>query len=80
MKSIPSIYQAEIRIGRAWQWLMKTEPARGDNPRWKTFRRIRDRLRPFRLPLSTRVEAILCGMSGSRMSESATMLLKENLK
>ena len=67
-------------MGRAWQWLMKTEPAKGDNPRWKAFKKMRDRLRPFRLPLSVRVEAILCGMSGARMSESGMTALRGNIK
>jgi hypothetical protein len=58
--------QAEIRMNRAFQWLMATEPPQGvlgDNPRWTTFCRIRDRLRPYRLPLQARISLCLFGLA-----------------
>ena len=70
--------QAEIRAHRIFEWLMKTEPpvGKGGNPRWHAFERLRDRLRPHRLPLQIRVELALTGMAGAKMSP----LLEHNIK
>ena len=61
----PTMFQAEIRSLRAFRWLMKTEPKGfGDNPRWATFRKLRDRLRPFRMPLQQRITLSIVALSG----------------
>ena len=74
--------QAERRANRAWLWLMKTEPKFGsgeNNPRWETFRRIRDRLRPFRLPLSFRIELDLVQMVKGKVEDQTLILMDYGL-
>ena len=65
----PTMFQAEIRSHRAFRWLMKTESKTGDNPRWNTFRKLRDRLRPFRMPLVQRITLALVALSGGKYEE-----------
>jgi len=91
MKKNITPIEAEKRMAIAWNWFWKTEPKACDgskNPRWETFRRIRDRLRPYRLPLSVRLEAALCGISGGlhdkktgrcRLSVSALNTIDANI-
>jgi len=70
--------QAEVRIRRAFRWLMATEPlpGKGDNPRWETFRKIRDRLRPYRMPLRLRLDLALAGLAGkASLDEETTSLV-----
>lgn len=67
MKKIPTMLQAEIRAHRCFLWLMKTEPTGvGNNPRWETFRKLRDRLLPYRMPLIQRLTLALVALSGGK--------------
>ena len=70
--------QAEVRAMRAFRWLMVTEPppGEGDNPRWEKFRKIRDRLRPYRMPLRVRLDVALAGLAGkTSLDEETTSLV-----
>ena len=72
---------AEVRINRAFNWLMATEPppGKGDNPRWETFRKIRDRLRPYRMPLRLRLDIALAGLAGkTSLDEETTLQVRKN--
>ena len=85
MKANLTAYEAEVRMKRAWEWFWKTEPEKCDgskNPRWETFRRIRDRLRPFRLPLTVRLECALIGLTGGKqqLSVASRAELKANIE
>ena len=80
MKNITWV-QAEKRMLQAWNWFMKTDEPMGNgkiNPRWETFRLIRDRLRPYRMPLKWRIEMALCGLSGNNLSSSTLTEMKDN--
>jgi len=57
MKPNMTYGEIEIRMKRAFMWLLKDEDGR-----WDRFRRIRDRYRPLRLPLQWRIEAMLPGV------------------
>ena len=71
--------QAEARMGRAFRWMMKAEPpGQGDNPRWAKFRRIRDRLRPYRLPLRARVGLALAGLASQEPDEETARIARES--
>ena len=70
MKKIPNFYEAEIRSHRSFRWLMKTEPSEvGNNPRWETFRKLRDRLLPYRMPLIQRLTLALVALSGGKYED-----------
>ena len=51
--------EIEVRLKRAFRWLLHDEEGR-----WKRFAAIRDRYRPYRLPLQWRLEYALSGMCG----------------
>lgn len=79
MKKIPTFYEAEIRSHRCFLWLMKTEPQEGHNPRWETYRKLRDRLRPHRMPLIQRISLSLAALSGGIIDEEMQATIEKSL-
>jgi hypothetical protein len=72
---IPTYREAEVRMHRAFEWLMRHE-----TERWERFRRVRDRLRPYRMPLRYRVELSLNGLAGGgcNLSDDTLAFLRAN--
>ena len=79
MKKIPNFYEAEIRSHRCFLWLIRTEPKEGDNPRWETYRKLRDRLRPHRMPLIQRLHLSLAALSGGIVDGEMQAAIEKSL-